>query len=70
MDNLFASICIPSFQQKKGHRIPWVICVNSSEYSPHQRVAGFTGIGGSFAVEAAVRLVWKIYSEPFVTCGG
>jgi hypothetical protein len=63
MDNLCAGIWASSSQQKKEHRIPWVIRVKGPDYSPHQRVAGFTGIGGSFQMEWVAALPWNRWQD-------
>jgi hypothetical protein len=59
MDNLGAGICASFLSTKKGRRIPRVIRVNHSAWSPPQGVAGFTGIGGSIRMEWVAALPWN-----------
>jgi hypothetical protein len=59
MDNLCAGIRASSDQHKKGAGYRGLSASIAPDFHPHQGVAGFTGIGGSFRMEWVAALPWN-----------
>jgi hypothetical protein len=63
MDNLCAGIRASSYQQTKGAGYRGLSASIAPDFHPHQGVAGFTGIGGSFRMEWVAALPWNQWQD-------